>query len=488
MRLKFTFLPLFCLVLMFNSLVYSQDLKPEDVYKKTLPSIMTLSVEAKDGSKSLGTAFMAIKDGVAVTAWHAVKDAKYVKAKFSTGEEFESSGLIDKDEKRDIALIKIKTFGISMLQLSPNEPSVGSKSCIIGAPQGLEFSISDGLVSQIQVLDGIKFYQFTCAASPGNSGGPMVDASGNVIGVVSWQVRDGQNLNFAVPSTYVLGLDSTLPTQPWEQVKLISEVNKVEKELSLSEIDKLIADACILHEDNAITLASIDDKLKKSFSQKKKWALPVVPPLIYSSIEDSKLMLEKIETIKKPETRVEILSNLSILINSEIRTMETLVDCIKEIQRSNGWSASATDLISKSIAIGQSSSIIGANEQVYVLIKKNLADSKVFVDNIPLEMQYRYEIKKDETGMRLGVMIYPRNPSYLVLVINDVLADRLGFKDSDQIVSIDGKPFTNILELKVYIKENLGKTIKAEVVRNGKAEKITIKIPKELPKECLKNS
>jgi S1-C subfamily serine protease len=186
----------------------AEDLKPEEVYAGALPAIMTLKVEHNDGKSSIGTGFMCVKEGVAATAWHVVRGAKKVVAKFSSGEEFDVSGLIDKDEKRDVALVRVKVFGRKPLDVTSDDPKVGSKAFVIGAPRGLEFSFSDGLISQIQNIDGVKQFQFTCSASPGNSGGPLVNASGKVQGVVSWQVRDGQNLNFAVPISYVLGLDA----------------------------------------------------------------------------------------------------------------------------------------------------------------------------------------------------------------------------------------------------------------------------------------
>jgi S1-C subfamily serine protease len=187
---------------------------------------------------------VAIKDGLAITAWHLVKDAKRVIAKFSSGEEFEVSGLVDKDEKRDVAIVKIKVFGRPCLDMNPMDSPIGSKSYVIGSPKGLEFAITEGLVSQIQTIDGIKYYQFSCPASPGNSGGPLVNGKGEVIGVVSWQLRDGQNLNFAIPVSYVLGLDSTLPTQPWSSVTTTAPIGKPAATDSVLA-DTILADAVL---------------------------------------------------------------------------------------------------------------------------------------------------------------------------------------------------------------------------------------------------
>jgi S1-C subfamily serine protease len=99
----------------------AQEIKSEELYKKVLPSVMTLTVD-KQGTMYSGTAFLSIKDGLAVTAWHVVKGATRVTAKFATGEEFDVSGLVDKDEKRDVALVRVKVFGRPTLPALPAEP------------------------------------------------------------------------------------------------------------------------------------------------------------------------------------------------------------------------------------------------------------------------------------------------------------------------------------------------------------------------------
>ena len=179
---------------------------------------MSLSVTKPEG-KYTGTAFLIDKAGIAATAWHVVDHATAVTAKFSDGQEFDASGVIDKDEKRDVALIRVKVAGRPVLDVATAEPPVGAKAYVIGSPEGLDFSITEGLVSQIRDIDQRKVIQFSCPASPGNSGGPLVDQDGKVLGVVSFQLVEGQNLNFAVPGVILAGLDNTLPTSPWGSVK-----------------------------------------------------------------------------------------------------------------------------------------------------------------------------------------------------------------------------------------------------------------------------
>lgn len=200
--------------------VPQEPLTPEVLYQRVLPSVVALTVERNDGAKVTGTGFLALRDGCAVTAFHLIRQAKKVTARFSDGQEFDVSGWIDSDAKRDVALVKVKAADRPLLGFTGADPAVGSKAFVVGSPRGLDFSMSDGLIGQVRTLDGFKQYQFTCPASPGNSGGPLIASDGSVLGVVSWQVVNGQNLNFAIPNGYVRGLDHTLPTKPWDHETL----------------------------------------------------------------------------------------------------------------------------------------------------------------------------------------------------------------------------------------------------------------------------
>lgn len=187
------------------------------VYQNVLPSIVTLYVKNKDGTSDLGSGFMAIRPGMAVTAWHVAKDAKRVVACFSDGKTYEVPGLVSKDEKRDIALLSLNVPGHTILSIARNPPAVGSQAYVIGAPKRLEFSITDGLVSQLQNLGGSDYIQFSCPTSPGNSGGPLVNGSSEVVGVVDKQLSEGQNLSFAVPVSALSVLNPDLPVRAWSE-------------------------------------------------------------------------------------------------------------------------------------------------------------------------------------------------------------------------------------------------------------------------------
>jgi serine protease Do len=99
--------------------------------------------------------------------------------------------------------------------------AVGTKVYAIGAPQGLELSLSDGVVASLRPLGGSSLIQTTAAISAGSSGGGLFDSLGRLVGITTFQSRTGQNLNFAVPADWINLLpqrdgntDSLLPERP----------------------------------------------------------------------------------------------------------------------------------------------------------------------------------------------------------------------------------------------------------------------------------
>jgi S1-C subfamily serine protease len=195
------------------------ELKPEQLYRKALPSVMTLEVQNPAGERFVGTAVLALADDVAITAWHVVDDALSVWATFSDGQRVKVIGCIDKDRARDLALIKLeKVLPHRRAALCRELQSVAARAYVIGAPKGFGFSISDGLISQIRLVDGFPQYQLSCPISPGNSGGPVLNERGEVIGITSWTKADAQSVSFAIPAQELGRLNPARLLTPWEQL------------------------------------------------------------------------------------------------------------------------------------------------------------------------------------------------------------------------------------------------------------------------------
>jgi hypothetical protein len=92
---------------------------------------------------------------------------------------------------------------------------VGDEVLLVGAPQGLEQTVSNGLISGIRLDKGVRILQTTAAASPGSSGGPLLNRKGEAVGVMSFKLVNGENLNFTIPINYVRGkLDNLTSSNP----------------------------------------------------------------------------------------------------------------------------------------------------------------------------------------------------------------------------------------------------------------------------------
>jgi S1-C subfamily serine protease len=199
------------------------ELKPEQLYRKTLPSVMTLEVQNLAGERYVGTAVLALADDIAITAWHVVDDARCVWATFADGQRVKVVGCIDKDRARDLALVKLeKALPHRRATLCRELPAVAARAYVIGAPKGFGFSISDGLISQIRLVDGFPQYQLSCPISPGNSGGPVLNERGEVIGITSWTKADAQSLSFAIPAQELARLNASRLAISWEELAAAS--------------------------------------------------------------------------------------------------------------------------------------------------------------------------------------------------------------------------------------------------------------------------
>jgi serine protease Do len=87
--------------------------------------------------------------------------------------------------------------------------SVGDRLYALGAPEGLELSLSEGLVSGLRKFEGVTLIQTTAPISHGSSGGGLFDDEGRLVGITTFVVKDGQNLNFALPSERVANLSQS---------------------------------------------------------------------------------------------------------------------------------------------------------------------------------------------------------------------------------------------------------------------------------------
>ena len=200
-----------------------------DVVKRSSDAVVLIVISDSSGQETaLGSGFLVSADGEIVTNYHVIKEAHSAIVKLSNGAFFPVSGVLASDADKDLAIIKVKGKNLPFLTLGDiDKLHVGDHVVAIGSPLGLEGTASDGIVSALRDVASKKWIQTTAPVSHGNSGGPLLDMSNHVVGVITWGVNLelGQNLNFAAPSSEVTALLVTSHQQakPLESVASKSE-------------------------------------------------------------------------------------------------------------------------------------------------------------------------------------------------------------------------------------------------------------------------
>jgi S1-C subfamily serine protease len=174
--------------------------------------------------KGFGSGFIISKEGHILTCYHVIEGSNTVKVKL--GNNLHSAKVIRKDSFNDLALLKISGSFPALAFSSKRIAKMGQEVFTIGYPnpilQGVNAKLTKGSVNSLTgIQDDLRLYQISIPVQPGNSGGPLLDMNGNVIGIVvamldaktAFKISGSlpQNVNYAVKSTYAQALLDTLP-------------------------------------------------------------------------------------------------------------------------------------------------------------------------------------------------------------------------------------------------------------------------------------
>lgn len=180
--------------------------------KEIQPAVVTITTYDKN-KKTIGqgSGFFINKTGDLITNHHVLKGAYSAKVKTYDGKEYPVKFVLAASEETDLVkvLVDIAQNSVKFAQITRVLPQVGEDVLVIGSPMGLDQTVSAGIISAIRDIPTVgKIFQISAPISPGSSGSPVVNIKGQVIGVASFQIIEGQNLNFAVSGEQVLNLKS----------------------------------------------------------------------------------------------------------------------------------------------------------------------------------------------------------------------------------------------------------------------------------------
>lgn len=182
----------------------------EYVQKRTV----TVNVDLGDYGTSTGTGFFIDDQGTVVTCYHVIEGAKRITVEVFDGGTYDLDTIVGFDPQYDLAILKIAYSGNPYLTLCDADVRTGEDAYAVGSCLGfLNGTFTDGIVSAASRKIGkIDCVQTTADISNGNSGGPLVNAYGEVIGVNAFSYVGGENLNLAVK---IKSLDTLAKDKNW---------------------------------------------------------------------------------------------------------------------------------------------------------------------------------------------------------------------------------------------------------------------------------
>lgn len=176
------------------------------------PAVVSVYVGGDDGDAQrarggAGSGVVVTPDGYVLTNEHVVQRAQAVRVAFVDGRSA-TAVVVGRDPSTDLAVLRAHTSSLPHATLLDTTPRVGQLVVAVGNPLGFESTVSAGVVSALgrslrsrhgRLIEGIV--QHTAALNPGNSGGPLVDGRGRVVGVNTAIIAMAQGIGFAVPAT-----------------------------------------------------------------------------------------------------------------------------------------------------------------------------------------------------------------------------------------------------------------------------------------------
>jgi S1-C subfamily serine protease len=182
-----------------------------NLVRRVKPSVVAIATYDSQGEALMTGSGFFLRPGQVVTNLHVLRGAQRTEIKTldGKGRVFPVAGLLAVDEEGDLALLSVdmpsdtsgRTRACELARVLPDE---GEQIVVIGNPLKLEGSVSDGIVSAVREVPNVgKIIQITAPISHGNSGSPVFNMKGQVIGVVTVKVTNGQNINLAIGAARV---------------------------------------------------------------------------------------------------------------------------------------------------------------------------------------------------------------------------------------------------------------------------------------------
>ncbi|HEX8160467.1 MAG TPA: serine protease [Pyrinomonadaceae bacterium] len=181
-----------------------------------LDAVVTILVEADGQAQPVGSGLVARGDGLILTAYHLVKDARNIQVRLRNGETFDRAALVVMDERRDVAVLRVPAAGLYPLGgVAVEEAIVGTPVAVVSTATGESGEVPWGLLNSVSIADdvpgagrGFRVLRFTANVPAGAVGGALVDDKGRALGLLT-----AQGAGYAVPMSAIIGLVRSVGVQ-----------------------------------------------------------------------------------------------------------------------------------------------------------------------------------------------------------------------------------------------------------------------------------
>ena len=220
------------------------DTELADLIERVEPAVVRIDTKTRDGD-GVGSGFAVSRDGLIVTNHHVIAGAGSATVTFKDKSTHPVEGTLFLDANRDIAILKIKSGSYATLELASELPRKGETVVAFGAPKGLSFSATDGIISSVREGEELKSYtgksqgtwiQTSTPISPGNSGGPLVNSDAKVVGANTMMLLNAQNLNFAISAIDIS--DAVTQSKSGTLIALKEGAAQAKEEVNVTELSE----------------------------------------------------------------------------------------------------------------------------------------------------------------------------------------------------------------------------------------------------------
>lgn len=171
-----------------------------DLAESIAPSLVKITQIGREGTDGIGSGFIVSADGLIATNLHVIGEARRLQIEMHDGKTHDVTAIHATDSHHDLALLQIEAKALKPLPLGDSEKVRQGESVVaMGAPEGLGFSIVQGVLSATREIDGNDMLQVAIPIEKGNSGGPLLNTQGQVIGLLTLKHIKTDNLGFAMP-------------------------------------------------------------------------------------------------------------------------------------------------------------------------------------------------------------------------------------------------------------------------------------------------